>query len=253
MAPNTRTSPFRWTHASALPIRLNKFLAQAGVASRRAADALVEEGRVTVNGSAAHLGAMVDPAHDDVRVSGKRVVQPEAPHLTIVLHKPAGVFTTMSDERGRRSIADLLPKGRRLFPVGRLDAESTGVLLCTSDGVLAQTLLHPSHEVEKRYKVTVASEPKPANLKRLGATAPRRNANGTHTFFVTLREGKNRQVRRMCANEGLRVVALARISFGPVALGVVKPGKWRPLTAAERAALEKLSMQGAQSRRAGGP
>jgi 23S rRNA pseudouridine2605 synthase len=124
--------------------------------------------------------------------------------------------------------------------VGRLDAESTGVLLCTTDGELAQALLHPSHEVEKRYKVTVASEPKPANVTRLGATAPRRNGNGTYTFFVTLREGKNRQVRRMCANEGLRVIALARVSFGPIALGTVKPGKWRPLTSSERAALDKL-------------
>jgi 23S rRNA pseudouridine2605 synthase len=223
-----------------LPIRLNKFLAQAGVASRRAADALIEEGSVSVNGAAAHVGTMIDPSQDDVRVSGKRVVQPQDPPLTIVLHKPAGVFTTMSDERGRRSVADLLPRGRRLFPVGRLDAESTGVLLCTSDGALAQALLHPSREVEKRYKVTVAGAPTAASVTRLGATAPRRNANGTSTFFVTLREGKNRQVRRMCANEGLRVVALARVSFGPIALGVVKPGKWRPLTAAERAALDKL-------------
>jgi 23S rRNA pseudouridine2605 synthase len=236
-----------------LPIRLNKFLAQAGVASRRAADALIGGGRVSVNGAAAQVGTMVDPSHDDVRVSGKRIVQPDVPHLTIVLHKPAGVFTTMSDERGRRSVADLLPRGRRLFPVGRLDAESTGVLLCTSDGALAQALLHPSHEVEKRYKVTVESEPKPASLTRLGATPPRRNANGTYTFFVTLREGKNRQVRRMCANEGLRVVALARVSFGPIAIGVVKPGKWRPLTAAERTALDKLRVWSAPLGRAGGP
>ncbi len=210
------------------------------MASRRAADTLIEEGHVSVNGAAAQVGTLIDPAHDDVRVAGKRVVKPDAPHLTIVLHKPVGVFTTMSDERGRRSVADLLPRGRRLFPVGRLDAESTGVLLCTTDGELAQALLHPSHEVEKRYKVTVANEPPPASLTRLGATASRRNANGTHTFFITLREGKNRQVRRMCANEGLRVIALARVSFGPIALGVVKPGKWRPLTAAERAALDKL-------------
>jgi 23S rRNA pseudouridine2605 synthase len=223
-----------------LPIRLNKFLAQAGVASRRAADALIAEGRVSVNGATAQVGTMVDPSRDDVRVSGKRVVQPDAPHVTLVLHKPAGVFTTMSDERGRRSVADLLPRGRRLFPVGRLDAESTGILLCTTDGALAQALLHPSHEVEKRYRVTIANEPPAASVTRLGATPPRRNANGTYSFFVTLREGKNRQVRRMCANEGLRVVALARVSFGPIALGAVKPGKWRPLTAPERAALERL-------------
>ncbi len=223
-----------------MQIRLNKFLAQAGVASRRAADALISAGKVSVNGGPGLIGSSIDPSRDDIRVSGKRVDQPSAAHMTLVLNKPAGVVTTMSDERGRRTVADLLPKGRRLFPVGRLDADSTGVLLFTTDGGLAQALLHPSRGVEKRYRVTVAAEPPASSISKLGATAPRRNVNGSFSFFVTLREGKNRQVRRMCANEGLRVVGLARISFGPVALGAVKPGKWRQLIGAERTALERI-------------
>ena len=223
-----------------MPIRLNKYLAQAGIASRRAADALIAAGKVTVNGERGSTGSSVEPSRDDVRVSGKRVVPTATEHTTLVLNKPAGVVTTMSDDRGRRSVADLLPKGRRLFPVGRLDADSTGVLLCTSDGDLAHALLHPSRGVEKRYKVTVASEPSAASLARVGALQARRNSNGTHTFVITLREGKNRQVRRMCASEGMRVVALTRISFGPITVGTAKPGAWRHLTATERAALEKL-------------
>ena len=225
-----------------MTIRVNKFLADAGVASRRKADAMIAAGEVRVNGKPATPGTLIDPDRDDVRVAGKRIGVPAAPHLTLVLNKPAGVVTTMSDDRGRRTVADLMPKGRRLFPVGRLDADTTGVLLCTSDGALAQVLSHPSHGVEKRYRATLSSEPTASSLRRLSAGPARRNPNGTYAIDIVLHEGKNRQVRRMCANEGLRVIALTRVSFGPIGLNGLKPGKFRALTAAERAALNRLQI-----------
>jgi 23S rRNA pseudouridine2605 synthase len=225
-----------------MAIRINKFLAGAGVASRRKADELIAAGAVRVNGKPATPGTMIDPDHDDVRVADKRIGAHAAPHLTLVLNKPAGVVTTMSDDRGRRTVADLMPKGRRLFPVGRLDADTTGLLLCTSDGALAQVLSHPSHGVEKRYRATVSPEPSANSLRRLSAGPARRNPNGTFAIDIVLHEGKNRQVRRMCANEGLRVLALTRISFGPIGLSGLKPGKFRALTTAERAALQKLQI-----------
>ena len=225
-----------------MAIRVNKFLADAGVASRRKADAMIASGDVRVNGKPTMPGTLIDPDRDDVRVAGKRIGAPAAPHLTLVLNKPAGVVTTMSDDRGRRTVADLMPKGRRLFPIGRLDADTTGVLLCTSDGALAQVLSHPSHGVEKRYRATVSPEPSATSLRRLSAGPARRNPNGTFAIEIVLHEGKNRQVRRMCANEGLRVVALTRISYGPIGLNGLKPGRFRTLTAAERAALNTLQI-----------
>ena len=225
-----------------MPVRINKFLADAGVASRRKADVLIAAGDVRVNGKPALPGTLVDPDRDDVRVSNKRIAPPAAPHVTLVLNKPAGVVTTMSDDRCRQTVADLMPKGRRLFPVGRLDADTTGVLLCTSDGALAQVLSHPSHGVEKCYRVTVSTEPSASSLRRLSAGAARRNPNGTFAIDVVLHEGKNRQVRRMCASEGLRVLALTRVSFGPISLHGLKAGKFRPLSSAERAALGKMQI-----------
>ena len=225
-----------------MPIRINKYLADAGIASRRKADELIASGSVRVNGKPASAGMRVDPERDDIRVANKSTALPATPHRTIVLNKPVGVVTTMSDDRGRPSVADLMPKGRRMFPVGRLDADTTGVLLCTSDGALAQILTHPSHGVEKRYRATVSTEPSETSLKRLRACTARRNSNGTFTLEIVLHEGKNRQVRRMCANEGLRVVALTRISFGPIALDGLKPGTFRALSSAERAALARLQI-----------
>jgi 23S rRNA pseudouridine2605 synthase len=225
-----------------MAIRINKFLADAGVASRRKADEMIAAGAVRINGKPAMPGSMIDPDRDDVRIANKRIGAQSAPHLTLVLNKPAGVVTTMSDDRGRRTVADLMPKGRRLFPVGRLDADTTGVLLCTSDGALAQVLSHPSHGVEKRYRATVSPEPSANSLRRLSAGPARRNPNGTFVIDIVLHEGKNRQVRRMCANEGLRVVALTRISFGPIGLSGLKVGKFRALTNAEHAALHTLQI-----------
>ena len=225
-----------------MPIRINKYLADAGIASRRKADELIASGNVRVNGKPALAGMRIDPERDEIRVANKTIAVQALPHRTLVLNKPVGVVTTMSDDRGRRTVADLMPKGRRIFPVGRLDADTTGVLLCTSDGALAQTLTHPSHGVEKRYRATVSTAPSESSLKRLRAGAARRNSNGTFTIEIVLHEGKNRQVRRMCANEGLRVIALTRIAFGPIALNGLKPGTFRALSSAERVALARLQI-----------
>jgi 23S rRNA pseudouridine2605 synthase len=222
-------------------IRLNKFLAASGVASRRAADALIARGAVAVNGKRADLGASIDPASASVTVHGRRIYNdPFRDQLTLVLNKPAGVITTMRDERGRKTVAQLLPHERRLFPVGRLDAQTTGVLLCTTDGTLARELMHPSREVPKRYEVVARGNMSPEVAAALGATNVRQMADGAQRFAITLTEGKNRQVRRMCARSGLRVVSLERTQFGPVHLGKLKAGCTRSLTTSEARELERV-------------
>jgi len=146
----------------------------------------------------------------------------------------------MHDERGRASVAQLLPKSPRYFPVGRLDADSTGVLLCTTDGELARVLTHPSFGVEKIYRVRASGALTAPTTKALGALDIRKNADGSHSFSMTLREGRNRQVRRMCAGRGLRVIDLERIRFGPVVLAGLKAGKTREPTRDEHMELERL-------------
>ncbi|HXM18854.1 MAG TPA: pseudouridine synthase [Candidatus Tumulicola sp.] len=221
-------------------MRLNKYLADVGVASRRGADVFIRAGAVSVNGKRASLGADVDPAADDIRLHGKRVVATAETHVTIALHKPAGVVTTMRDERGRPSVASLMPPGRRLFPIGRLDAATTGLLLCTSDGELARVLMHPKFAVEREYEVEVGGEPGAAAVEKLGARKVRGNPNGTFCFSMTLRSGKNREIRRACAQAGLRVTALKRTRYGPVRLGRLRAGDHRALDSAEIQALQAL-------------
>jgi 23S rRNA pseudouridine2605 synthase len=232
-------------------MRLNKYLAQIGVASRRGADALIERGAVRVNGRPAAHGADVDPDVDVVTVNGKRLGRAPAAHVTIVLNKPAGVVTTMKDERGRKSVAELLqkingPKGpllhnqSRLFPIGRLDAASTGLLLCTSDGDLARILTHPKFEVEREYRVTARGAPSPDAIAALGARAVRKTAAGACQFSMILRGGKNREIRRACARYGLRVVALTRTRYGPIRLGRLAAGASRALDSVEIQALQAL-------------
>ncbi len=222
-------------------IRLNRYLAQAGVCSRRDADALIASGAVRVDGKRVQLGETVDPSRVAITVHGKAVAAARTSGpATIVLNKPRGVITTMRDERGRRSVADLLPPAPRYAPVGRLDAESTGVLLFTTDGDLARILTHPSYGVEKRYRVTTAGELKKDDIDALGALNVVRSADGSTRFDVILREGRNRQVRRMCAQRGLRVIALERVQFGPVSLRGLRPGDTRPLTTLEEEALKRL-------------
>jgi 23S rRNA pseudouridine2605 synthase len=219
-------------------MRINRFLARCGIASRREADALVAAGRVAVNGQPAAVGAVVDPIHDQVSVDGRVVRPPAEPPITLVFHKPRGVVTTMADERGRKCVADFVPRGRGLFPVGRLDADTTGLLLVTNDGELAAQLLHPRYGVPRHYEVDVAGEPRADQVRLVGARRVRRLPHGVARLFVVLREGRNREVRRLCAGAGLRVLALKRTAFGPVRLGGLPEGAIRALTARERLALQ---------------
>ena len=233
-------------------VRLNKFLADAGLASRRGADALIQAGRVTVNGEIQREpGTRVEPGRDAVVCDG-RPVKPRlnAEPSYIMLHKPVHTVTTVRDPQGRRTVLDLLPedlRALRLFPVGRLDYMSEGLLLLTDDGELTLRLTHPSHEHPKRYEVFVREDvpDKAADLMRRGMRlkegerlAPveieiARQANGTTLMRMTLRQGVNRQIRRMCRDLGLTILRLRRVGLGPLSLGDLPPGKWRRLNAQE--------------------
>ena len=224
-----------------MKVRLNKFLAERGVASRRAADALIASGHVMIDGRRAALGQTVDAEVNVVTLDGKRVrAQSHADQLTLVLNKPRGVITTMRDEHGRPSVSHLLPAHRRLFPVGRLDADTTGVLVCTTDGSLARLLAHPSRGVRKRYEVIARGRMDESTIATLSAQDYVRLPDGSHRFTVVLSEGRNRQVRRACARAGLRVLALTRTAFGPIRLGALKPGMTRALKPQEVRELERL-------------
>lgn len=229
--------------------RLQKLLSAAGVCSRRAAEGYIEAGRVTVNGEAARLGAKADPDRDDVRLDG-RPLPKRAEAAYLLLNKPRGYVTTLSDEQGRRTVADLTAGcGVRVYPVGRLDLDSEGLLLLTNDGCLARRLAHPSGGVEKTYHVWVRGPAEGAaeRLSRLtdlegepicpARVESLRQGEGTATLAVTIRQGKNRQVRRMCAACGLEVERLRRVREHTLELGDLPPGKWRYLTAEEIEAL----------------
>jgi len=232
-------------------VRLNKFLAQAGVASRRAADQLIARGKVRVNGRVVReLGTLVSPG-DDVDVSGTRV-RPSAERLYFVMNKPAGVVTTMRDPQGRRTVAHLLPPGPRVLPVGRLDYETSGLLLLTNDGDLANRVLHPRYGVEKTYRATLTGRLAPDDVRQLlegvefdGHRAAEAKVRVVATrrdhcvVDITVHEGRNRQVRRMFEALGHRVLALVRMRFGPIALGALPGGAVRPLTERELAALRR--------------
>jgi pseudouridine synthase len=232
-------------------VRLQKILADAGIASRRAAERLMLAGRVTVNGAVvATPGATADPVHDRVAVDGLPIAMPDR-QIYVALHKPAGYVTTVRDERGRPTALDLVRDvPARLFPVGRLDLDSEGLLLLTTDGALTERLTHPRHEIEKEYTLLVDREPPPAALAALATgidldgrtTAPARVRRLTRApagvwLSITIHEGRNRQVRRMCSAVGLRVLRLIRVRVGPVLLGDLAAGAHRPLTAPELRAL----------------
>jgi 23S rRNA pseudouridine2605 synthase len=234
-------------------MRLQKFLAHAGVASRRAAEELIVRGKVRVNGKIVReLGTSVSET-DRVDVSGTPVELKEEP-VYLVLHKPVNVMTTMRDPQGRRTVADLIPKGvPRVVPVGRLDYDTSGVLLLTNDGELANVLTHPKYGVEKTYRVVVKGRLLPEEIRRLqtGVWLEEFKASGaavrvvatrrdTSVLDITIHEGKNRQVRRMFDAVGHSVVALARLRFGPLRLGDLPPGHMRPLTARELTQLRNL-------------
>lgn len=226
--------------------RLQKLLSAAGVCSRRQAEAYIQAGRVTVNGKAARLGDKADLVRDRVEVDGAPLPAGER-RTYIMLNKPRGYVTTLSDEKGRRTVSGLVAAcPARVWPVGRLDMDSEGLLLLTDDGALTQRLTHPSHEVEKEYHVWVRGDVDRA-LPILSApvvdggetlTADRVERTGENTITVVIHQGKNRQVRRMCAAAGLKVECLRRVREGKVLLGGLRPGNWRSLTPEEIAFLQ---------------
>lgn len=234
-------------------IRLQKVLAHAGVASRRAAEDLIARRRVEVNGEVVReQGLRVDPARDVIRVDGKRI-PPQRQHQYVVLNKPRGVVSTMDDPHGRRTVADFLGGRGRLFHVGRLDADTEGLLLLTNDGDFAQRMAHPSFEVPKTYVAEVAGQVTEATLKRLrdGVTLEDGPVSADRTKLmqrledrslvrVTLHSGRNRVVRRMFEEVGHPVRKLSRIAIGPVRLGDLKSGAVRDLTREELGALLDL-------------
>lgn len=217
--------------------RVQKVLARAGYGSRRVCDDLVAAGRVTVNGEVAILGCRVDPEHDLVTVDGVPVaVRTGLVHY--LLNKPAGVVTTSADPEGRPTVVELVPSEPRVFPVGRLDIDTEGLLLLTNDGDLTFRLSHPSSEVEKAYLAQVRGTPSPAQLRRLregvelddGRTSPARvSLTPPNLVRLVIHEGRNRQVRRMCEAIGHPVVRLARYRIGPLSDPSLAPGQWRPL------------------------
>jgi 23S rRNA pseudouridine2605 synthase len=221
--------------------RLQKTLARAGYGSRRACELLIEDGRVTIDGRVAILGNRVDPEDSVVRVDGK--LAPTAPsHVYFLLNKPAGVVTTALDPQGRPTVLSLVSSPTRIFPIGRLDMDTEGLLLLTNDGRLAHLLTHPSTGVSKEYLVRVAGDPSPGSIRRLregielddGVTSPAQVSRVSEGVLrIVIHEGRNRQVRRMCAAIGHEVVRLVRTRIGPIHDATLAPGSSRQLSLAE--------------------
>lgn len=230
--------------------RLQKIISACGAASRRQAEKMIVEGRVTVNGITASIGDKADVETDEILLDGVKLKNTDAKRY-IMLNKPVGYVTTMKDEKGRKNVSDLVADvGGRVYPVGRLDLNSEGLLIMTNDGAFANHVMHPSSEKQKTYNVTVSgalenierlSEPmeidgymiRPAEVKRLFC-----NETGT-TLEIKIHEGRNRQIRKMCAMVGLDVKKLKRVAVGDISLGALKSGHWRDMTESEIASLLK--------------
>ena len=236
-------------------IRLQKYMSENGIASRRKSEEMIEAGKVKVNGRVATLGDKVDPIRDKIVVSGKRVVRTKT-KMYIMLHKPRGFVTTMSDELGRKCVSELVEDaGVRLFPVGRLDRNSEGLLLMTNDGAFSNMLTHPSRHVSKVYRVTVREKVTEDQLTKLTEGIM---LDGTKTLpcdvhiidkgenrtvlNIVLYEGRNRQIRRMCEAVGLTVIRLKRTEIAGVRLGMLPQGKWRELNEKEMQHLTNVSV-----------
>lgn len=235
-------------------IRLQKHLSECGIASRRKAEELIEQGKVRVNGRVAFLGAKVDPKRDKVTVSGKTVIA-QSTKMYIMLHKPRGYVTTTKDELDRKCVTDLVKDaGVKLFPVGRLDRNSEGLLIMTNDGGFANDLTHPSAQVNKTYRVTVSGEVTDEKLIELREgiliddrkTLPcdvfvaERKQDRTVLIFI-IHEGRNRQIRKMCEAVKLDVLRLKRTEIAGVKLGMLPQGKWRPLNEKEMRHLTNIN------------
>lgn len=231
--------------------RVQKLLSAAGVCSRRTAETYIAAGRVSINGETAQLGQRADPDRDDIRLDGHPLGEKAAP-VYLLLNKPRGYVTTLSDEKGRKTVADLVADcGVRVYPVGRLDLDSEGLLLLTNDGALMQHLLHPRHQIDKTYHVTVFGDIRDAAVRLAAVTdlegAPICPAQVTllhqsgrkAVLEVTIHQGKNRQIRRMCAQCGWKVQRLRRVREHTLELGDLPVGAWRHLTEDEVAALRE--------------
>ena len=231
--------------------RLQKILSARGIASRRKAEEMINQGRVICNGTIAQLGDSADPEKDVILVDGTPIPS-QGEYVYIMLNKPRGFVTTLSDEKGRRNVAELVADcGVRVYPIGRLDMDSEGLLLFTNDGAFADHLMHPKHEVNKTYHVWVTGfEPGREDLLSRSITldgytirqpkvALLSSDQGKALLSVTIHEGRNRQVRRMCQAAGLTVTRLRRVSEDSLSLGKLPLGKWRHLTDAEVANLRK--------------
>lgn len=248
-------------------IRIQKVLSDGGVLSRRKAEEYIKAGRITVNGHPAQIGHPVNPARDIIAIDGQRVqFARKKSNLYIMLNKPRGYVTTMSDELGRRCVAELVENApQRVYPVGRLDKDSEGLILLTNDGNFANTIMHPSNHIPKTYRVTVRPDLTDDQAVKLSTgvmidgkmTAPAQvhvvtKEPGRVVALITIYEGRNRQIRKMCEAVGLEVARLRRVSIGPIKLGMLQPGQWRELTTAEltaiRNASQKAENQGQQER-----
>jgi len=232
-------------------IKLQKYVADCGLMSRRAAEKEIEAGFFAVNGVTATLGMRIDPQNDGITYKGKPLAQAKGRKVYIMLYKPKGIVTTMNDEKGRKSVKDIVDVGVRVYPVGRLDLNSEGLLLMTNDGELTNMITHPSGEINKIYNVTIKGNVSNEALDRMRATreldgekiAPvgveliSRNDTSSVVKF-TLSEGKNREIRRICESVGLNISKLKRIALGPLRLGNMKSGEYRELTSSELRALK---------------
>ena len=226
-----------------MEIRLQKYFTDCGVLSRRAAEEEIRRGAVTVNGVTAEVGQKIDPDTDVVEYKGRVVAPTTSEHHYVLLNKPRGYVTTLSDEKGRHTVSEIVESlGVRLYPVGRLDMDSDGALLLTDDGALTQKLTHPRHEIPKHYHVTVRGKVTPAQLERLNgsflldgyATRPAKvTLLGQSVLHFTLYEGRNRQIRRMCEQLGLSITRLSRVAIGEITLDGIEIGKFRHLTPQE--------------------
>ena len=244
-------------------IKLQKYFSDCGIMSRRAAEEEIKKGFVKVNGEVATLGMRIDPDTDSVEYKGKAIRKREGERTYVLLNKPRGYVTTLSDEKGRKTVFELTESvGRRIYPVGRLDMDSDGLLILTDDGELTNVLTHPRHEIPKIYRVTVSPTPSEKMLDALRSpmvldgyeilpvkTEIISKSESSATLCMTLFEGRNRQIRKMCQKVGLEVTRLSRVAIGNISLGSLECGKWRYLSQKEIEYLKAASQNTVKKRK----